>query len=77
MCEEHDCWTKTTFYDQNPLMCKADIRFVVRPLALCGIIEDQMILKQRANSSEEHMALIVDTEREKKGLAVRGKRSWC
>lgn len=56
-------------------MCKADIRFVVRPLALCGFIEDQMILRQRANSSEEHMALIVDTERENKGLAVRGKRS--
>lgn len=47
-------------------MCESDIRFVVRPLALCGFIEDQMILRQRANSSEEHVALIVDTEREEK-----------
>lgn len=53
-------------------MCKADIRFVVRPLALCGSIEDQMILRQRANSSEEHMALIVDTERDFFAMDKRG-----
>lgn len=71
MCEVHDCWTKTTFYDSCSLMCEADIRFVVRPLALCGFFENQTILKQRANGSEQHMGLIVDTEhRSAKGTSV-------
>lgn len=42
-------------------MCEADIRFVVRQLALCGVFENQMILKTRLNHSEQHMGLIMDT----------------
>ena len=38
MCEVHDCWTKTRFWDSWPLMCEADIKRAVRLQALCGFV---------------------------------------